>query len=93
MRVPDQSLKILAALVAQPGEVVSGERIQALPWPNGTVVGFERSINAAVSRLREALGDAAIKPKYVESVPRYGYRFIAPVERRRAATLLDRSAH
>lgn len=79
IRVPDQSLEILTALVEHPGDTVTRERIQALLWPNGTVVGFERSINAAVKRLREALGDPADKACFIERVPRQGYRFIAPV--------------
>lgn len=79
IRVPDQSLEILTVLVEHPGDTVTRDRIQALLWPNGTVVGFERSINAAVKRLREALGDPADKACFIERVPRQGYRFIAPV--------------
>jgi len=80
VRVPEQSLEILAALVERPGETVTRERIQQLLWPHGTVVGFEGSINAAVRRLREALGDVARGARFVERVPRQGYRFIAPVQ-------------
>jgi DNA-binding winged helix-turn-helix (wHTH) protein/tetratricopeptide (TPR) repeat protein len=80
IRVPGQSLEILAALVATPGEPLGRERIQQLLWPHGTVVGFDQSINAAVKRLREALGDTARNPRFVERVPGRGYRFIAPVE-------------
>src|SRR5512139_301227 len=80
IRVPGQSLEILAALVAAPGDTLGRERIQRLLWPHGTVVGFDQSINAAVKRLREALGDIARNPRFVERVPGRGYRFIAPVE-------------
>jgi DNA-binding winged helix-turn-helix (wHTH) protein len=80
IRVPGQSLEILAALVATPGETLGRERIQQLLWPHGTVVGFDQSINAAVKRLRLALGDTARNPRFVERVPGRGYRFIAPVE-------------
>ena len=86
IRVPGQSLEILAALVATPGEPLGRERIQQLLWPHGTIVGFDQSINAAVKRLREALGDAARNPRFVERVPGRGYRFIAPVEALEAAT-------
>jgi eukaryotic-like serine/threonine-protein kinase len=81
IRVPDQSLHILAALIESPGETITRERIQNLLWPHGTVVGFEQSINAAVTRLREALGDPAENPRFIARVPRQGYCFIAPLER------------
>lgn len=81
LKVPDQSLQILAALVERPGETLTRDRIQAILWPNGTAVGFEQSINAAVKRLREALGDSAEAALFIERVPRQGYRFIAPLER------------
>lgn len=80
VRVPGQSLDILGALVEHPGEIVTRDRIRALLWPHGTVVEFEQSISAAVKRLREALGDPATNPRFIERVPRRGYRFIAPVE-------------
>jgi len=81
VRVPDQSLTILSALLERPGEIVTRDFIQANLWPNGTVVGFEQSINAALRRLRVALGDSAATARFVERVPRQGYRFIAPLER------------
>ena len=81
IRVPDQSLKILAALVARPGEVVTDERIRGDLWPNGTVVGFDQSIKSAVRRLREALGDPAGRALYIERAPHQGYRFTAPLQR------------
>ena len=65
IRLPGQSLEILAALVVSPGETLGRERIQQLLWPHGTVVGFDQSINAAVKRLREALGDTARNPRFV----------------------------
>lgn len=81
IRAPDQSLDILVALLEHPGETVSRERIQSLLWPHGTVVGFDQSINAAVKRLRKALGDPADRACFIERVRRQGYRFIALVER------------
>src|SRR3979409_2487824 len=75
-RVPDQSLEILAMLLERPGELVTREAIQARLWPHGTVVEFEHGVNAAVNRLRQALLDQAATPRFVETLPRKGYRFI-----------------
>jgi len=80
LRVPDQSLEILAMLLERPGEVVLREAIRERLWPNGTIVEFEHSVSVAVGRLREALADSADTPRFVETVPRRGYRFLAPVE-------------
>ena len=80
MRVPDQSLAILAMLLDRPGELVTREEIQARLWPHGTVVEFEHSVNSAVKRLREALSDTATTPRYIETLPRKGYRFIGQLE-------------
>ena len=80
LRVPDQSLAILAMLLERPGELVSREAIQARLWPNGTVVEFEHSVNSAVKRLREALLDNAATPRFVETLPRKGYRFVGMLE-------------
>jgi len=77
LRVPDQSLAILAMLLERPGELVTREEIQARLWPHGTVVELEHSVNSAVKRLREALSDTAAAPRYVETLPRRGYRFIS----------------
>ncbi|MFB3923017.1 MAG: winged helix-turn-helix domain-containing protein, partial [Terriglobia bacterium] len=60
--------------------MVTRDELQKLLWPNDTIVEFEHSINAAINRLREALCDSADEPRYVETLPRRGYRFIAPVE-------------
>jgi len=80
VRLHDQPLRILLSLLSRPGEVVLREEIRKLLWPDDTVVEFDRSINAAVQRLREALGDSAEKPRYVETLARRGYRFIGAVE-------------
>jgi len=80
LRVPDQSLAILAMLLDRPGEVVTREEIQARLWPHGTIVEFEHSVNSAVKRLREALSDTAATPRYIETLPRKGYRFIGQLE-------------
>jgi Tol biopolymer transport system component/DNA-binding winged helix-turn-helix (wHTH) protein len=80
LRVPDQSLAILVMLLDRPGELVTREEIQARLWPHGTVVEFEHSVNSAVKRLREALSDTAATPRYIETLPRKGYRFIGKLE-------------
>jgi Tol biopolymer transport system component len=73
-------MQILEALLKVPGDLVSREDLKTRLWPAETFVDFERSLNAAVAKLRQALGDSAEQPRYVETVARRGYRFIAPVE-------------
>ncbi len=77
----EQPLQILETLLERPGEVVSREELRQRLWPPDVHVDFDNGINAAVGRLREALDDAASNPRFVATVPRRGYRFIAPVER------------
>jgi DNA-binding winged helix-turn-helix (wHTH) protein/Tol biopolymer transport system component len=79
IRLQEQPLRVLAALVERPGEIVTREELQQQIWGKDTFVDFEQSLNKAVNRLREALNDEAGQPRYVETVPRRGYRFIAPV--------------
>ena len=73
----EQPLRILAALVEQPGEIVSREDLCRRLWPAGTFVDFEHSLNAAVRRLRTTLGDEAEVPRFIETVHKRGYRFLA----------------
>jgi serine/threonine protein kinase/Tol biopolymer transport system component len=80
VRLPEQSLRILVLLLQHPGEVVQREEIRQKLWPNDTIVEFEHSISAAMNRLRQALGDSADKPKFVETLARRGYRWMVPVE-------------
>ena len=75
--VQEQPLRILEALLERPGELVSREQLRTRLWPSDTFVDFEGSLNAAVAKLRQSLGDAAERPVYIETVPRKGYRFIA----------------
>lgn len=89
LRVPDQSLAVLAMLLERPGEVVTREEIQARLWPHGTIVEFEHSVNSAAKRLRDALADSASAPRYIETLPRKGYRFIGKVERQAAPPSSD----
>lgn len=79
MRLQDKPLQILTLLLEHPGEMVTREELQHRLWPDGIIVDFEHSINTAVKRLREALGDDAEHPRFIETLPRHGYRFIAPV--------------
>jgi Tol biopolymer transport system component/DNA-binding winged helix-turn-helix (wHTH) protein len=80
VRLPDQSIKVLTMLVQSSGEVVTREQLHQTLWPNGTIVEFDNSINAAIRRLREALEDSADAPQYIETLPRRGYRFLVPAE-------------
>src|ERR1700724_1331848 len=78
IKLQAQPFDILAALISKPGEVVTRDELQRNLWPVDTFVDFEHSVNTAVKRLRDALGDSAESPRYIETVPRYGYRFLAP---------------
>jgi serine/threonine protein kinase len=80
VRVPDQSIQVLSMLLEHPGELVTREEVHQKLWPNGTIVEFDHSINAAIKRLRQALEDSAESPRYIETLPRMGYRFIGSVE-------------
>jgi DNA-binding winged helix-turn-helix (wHTH) protein/tetratricopeptide (TPR) repeat protein len=75
-----QPLKLLALLLAQPGELVSREDIQHALWDGNTFVDFEQGVNHAIRELRAGLGDVAESPRFIQTLPRRGYRFIAPVE-------------
>jgi cholera toxin transcriptional activator len=81
-RVPlqGQPFDILVMLLERPGELVSRTEIRERLWPDGTFVDFDRSLNTAVNKIRDVLGDSASSPRFVETLARRGYRFIAPVE-------------
>ena len=79
-RLRDKPLQVLLALLERPGETVTRQELQHRLWPGDTFVEFENGLNNAVSRLRDALGDSADTPRYIETLPRRGYRFIAPLE-------------
>ena len=76
-----QPFQILLLLLAQPGEVITREEIVRELWPEGTFVDYEHGLNSAVNRIRDALGDSARNPRFLETLSRRGYRFVAPVER------------
>ena len=77
IRLQEQPFEILRLMLERPGDVVTREELARHLWPKGTFVDFEHSLNAAVKRLRAALGDDADNPRFVETLPRRGYRFIA----------------
>ena len=79
IRLQDQPFEILRLMLERPGDVVTREELRQRLWPDGTFVDFEHSLNAAVKRLRASLGDDAENPRFVETLPRRGYRFIAPL--------------
>jgi cholera toxin transcriptional activator len=81
VRINAQPFQVLLMLLERPGEVLTREEISAALWPDGTFVDFDHGMNTAVNRIREALGDAASNPRFVETLARRGYRFVAPVER------------
>jgi TolB-like protein/DNA-binding winged helix-turn-helix (wHTH) protein/Flp pilus assembly protein TadD len=80
VRLRQQSAEILIMLLERPGQVVTRDEIRTRLWPDGTVVEFEHSMNSAVNRLREVLGDSADKPRYVETLPKLGYRFVGALD-------------
>jgi len=77
IRLQEQSFRILAALLRKPGDVVTREELRSELWPSDTFVDFDHSLNAAVKRLRDALDDSAENPRFIETLSRRGYRFIA----------------
>ena len=82
IKLQDQPFSVLVILLEKPGELVTKEELQQRLWPADTFVEFDKGIYNAMKRLREALGDEAETPRYIETLPRRGYRFIAPVQRR-----------
>jgi DNA-binding winged helix-turn-helix (wHTH) protein/TolB-like protein len=81
VRFQPQPARVLAALLRHAGNVVSREELRQEVWPTGTYVDFERGLNFAVAHIRSALGESADRPVYIETLPKRGYRFIAPVTR------------
>lgn len=79
--LPEQALRVLRMLVERDGEMVEREEIRRTLWPNDTVVEFDHSINTAIRNLRRALGESPDNPKYIQTIPRRGYRLLVPVDR------------
>ena len=80
VRVQEQPFQLLLLLVERAGQIVSREEIRNRLWPQNTFVEFDKSLGVAVLKVREALGDDASNPRFIETIPRRGYRFIAPVK-------------
>ncbi len=81
LKLREQPFRILVLLLERAGELVSRDDLRLLLWPQDTFVDFDKGLNTSVNRLREALRDSATQPRFIETVPRHGYRFIAPVRR------------
>src|SRR3954470_13385956 len=77
--IQEQPLNLLLALLERPGELVTREELTSRLWPADTFVDFDRGLNKAINHLRDALGDSADHPQFIETLPRKGYRFIAAV--------------
>ena len=80
LRMQEQPFQVLVALLERPAQVVTREELRERLWPSDTFVDFDHSLNTAINKLRDALGDGAANPRFIETLPRRGYRFIAPVQ-------------
>src|SRR5689334_10576322 len=87
IRLQEQPFQILAMLLERPGQIITREELRSRLWPGDTFVDFEHGVNSGVARLREALGDSADSPRYIETLPRRGYRLIVSVDGGRQAHL------
>jgi DNA-binding winged helix-turn-helix (wHTH) protein/Tol biopolymer transport system component len=79
LRLPQQPVQLLSVLLERPGEIFSREELHRRLWPSDVFVDFDHGLNKSIQKLREALGDSPASPRYIETIPRVGYRFIAPV--------------
>jgi cholera toxin transcriptional activator len=80
LRVQEQPFQVLLVLLERPGEVITREELRQRLWPADTFVDFDHSLNTVINKLREALSDSAANPRFIETLARRGYRFLAPVE-------------
>src|SRR5690242_11819706 len=92
IKLHEKPLQVLLALLEQPGEVVTRKELHERLWPQDTFVEFENGLNNAISRLREALGDTAESPRFIETIPRRGYRFLAEVSSEVSSSPVDVSS-
>src|ERR1700756_5780121 len=79
IKLQEQPFHVLTVLLQRPGDVVTREELRNQNWPPGTFVDFDNNLNTAINKLREALGDSADNPRFIETLPRRGYRFLVPV--------------
>src|ERR1700687_3389624 len=90
VKLQEQPFHVLKVLLQRPGEVVTREELRSAIWQSDTFVDFDNGLNTSINKLREALGDTAESPRFIETLPRRGYRFIAPVagdDRKKAALI------
>jgi DNA-binding winged helix-turn-helix (wHTH) protein len=80
LRIQEQPFQVLLTLIQRPGEVISREDLRRQLWPSDTFVDFDHSLNTIINKLREILGDSATNPRFIETLAKRGYRFLAPVE-------------
>jgi DNA-binding winged helix-turn-helix (wHTH) protein len=92
IKLQEQPFQVLKILLQRPGEVVTREELRSAIWQSDTFVDFDNGLNTAINKLREALGDSADSPRFIETLPRRGYRFIAPVDGAHGATLSGATA-
>src|SRR6516164_3523590 len=79
IKLQDQPFQVLAVLLQRPGDVVTREELRSQIWAQDTFVDFDNSLNTTINKLREALGDSADNPRFIETLPRRGYRLLAPI--------------
>jgi DNA-binding winged helix-turn-helix (wHTH) protein len=80
LKLPGQPLQVLELLLEQPGAVITRAELRHRLWPADTFVDFDNALNTAVNKLRDALNDTAANPRFIETLPRRGYRFLFPIE-------------
>src|ERR1700747_3100453 len=91
IKVQEQPFHVLTVLLERPGEVVTREELRSQNWPPDTFVDFDNSLNTAINKLREALGDSADNPRFIETLPRRGYRFLGSVSGLETNAQLERN--
>src|SRR5260221_932818 len=92
LRLQGKPLQILSFLLNRPGQIISRDELQSHLWAGTRFVDFEQGLNPAVNKLRQTLGDSADQPRYVETLPGRGYRFIAPIQRASTNAVLEMAA-
>jgi len=92
LRLQGKPLQVLSLLVNRPGQIITRDELQRYLWEGTTFVDFEQGLNSAVNKLLQMLGDSADQPRYVETLPGRGYRFIAPVQRASTKTIIELAA-
>ena len=81
IKLREQAFRILILMLEKPGELITREELRQRLWPDDTFVNFDKSLNTAVNTLRDILSDSAVNPRFIETIPRHGYRFIAEVQK------------